>query len=237
MPVAIQCTPGAHALKNPFRFLSTPPPYITCTNCMLYFLSSHSCEQNMGSNSPAKSASSRPYKDIQGYIHAVSEVQIPANPKSSRYFDFTIQENDEKNASDLFHARKQRWAETTGGSTTPYFSQKRRYCEGVEYRMNEYSRIEQAKNLAFQWKPSNTDESDITVTQLPQSTPNGQSVRLKAKVLFKGDADTVYSKHAKKKPYQMWPGCCWHYWSDHCNSVGKSNRRSWTALLLSLQRT
>lgn len=50
----------------------------------------------MGSNSPAKSASSSPYKDIQGYIHALSEVQIPANPKSSRYFDFTMQENNEK---------------------------------------------------------------------------------------------------------------------------------------------
>lgn len=64
--------------------------------------------------------------------------------------------------------------------------------------MNKYSRIEQAKNLAFQWKPSNTNESDITVTQLLQSTPNGQSVGLKAKVLLKGDADTVYSKHAKR---------------------------------------
>ena len=45
--------------------------------------------------------------------------------------------------------------------------------------MNKYSRIEQAKNLAFQWKASNTDESDITVTQLLQSAPNGQSVGLK----------------------------------------------------------
>ena len=76
--------------------------------------------------------------------------------------------------------------------------QKRRYGEGVEYRMNKYSRIEQAKNLAFQWKASNTDESDITVTQLLQSAPNSQSVGLKAKVLFKGDTETVYSKHAKK---------------------------------------
>lgn len=76
--------------------------------------------------------------------------------------------------------------------------QKRRYGEGVEYRMNKYSRIDQAKNLAFQWKTSNTDESDITVTQLLQSAPNGQSVGLKAKVLFKGDTETVYSKHTKK---------------------------------------
>ena len=62
--------------------------------------------------------------------------------------------------------------------------------------MNKYSRIEQAKNLAFQWKASNTDQSEIT--QILQSAPNGQSVGLKAKVLFKGDKETVYSKHAKK---------------------------------------
>ncbi|CAH3115012.1 unnamed protein product [Pocillopora meandrina] len=62
--------------------------------------------------------------------------------------------------------------------------------------MNKYSRIEQAKNLAFQWKASNTDQSEIT--QILQSALNGQSVGLKAKVLFKGDKETVCSKHAKK---------------------------------------
>ena len=52
-----------------------------------------------------------------------------------------------------------------------------------------------------QWKASNTDQSEIT--QILQSAPNGQSVGLKAKLLFKGDKETVYSKHAKKKPHQM----------------------------------
>ena len=45
------------------------------------------------------------------------------------------------------------------------------------------------------------DRSEIT--QILQSAPNGQSVGLKAKVLFKGDKETVYSKQAKKKPHQM----------------------------------
>ena len=113
--------------------------------------------------------------------------------------------------------------------------QKRRYGDAVEYKMNKYSRIEQAKNLVFQWKASNTDQSEIT--QILQSAPNGQSVGLKAKVLFKGDKETVYSKTREKKPHQIWHCCRWHYWSGNCNSVGKSNRRSWTAQLLSLQRT
>nr|XP_058960511.1 uncharacterized protein LOC131787418 [Pocillopora verrucosa] len=98
----------------------------------------------MASSSPTKSAASSPYKDGHGYIHSVSEIQIPANPKSARYFDFTIQENQED---------------------TRVIS-------------------------------SNTDQSEIT--QILQSAPNGQSVGLKAKVLFKGDKETVYSKHAKK---------------------------------------
>ena len=81
-------------------------------------------------------------------------------------------------------------------SLTSITPQKRRYGDGVEYKMNKYSRIEQAKNLAFQWKASNTDQSEIT--QILQSALNGQSVGLKAKVLFKGDKETVCSKHAKK---------------------------------------
>ena len=168
-------------------------------------MSSRSLVLKMATNSPTKSASSNSYKDVQGYIHAVSKVQIPANPKSSRYFDFTIQENHEETRvicftpeiKDELKRREEAKLPTSLKNISP---QKRRYGEGVECRMNKYSRIEQAKNLAFQWKTSNTDESDTSVTQLLQSAPNGQSVGLKAKVLFKGDTETVYSKHAKKDP-------------------------------------
>ena len=153
----------------------------------------------MASNSPTKSAASSPYKDVHGYIHSVSEIQIPANPKSARYFDFTIQENQEDTRVICFTAEKKdelkrREEAKLPTSLTSISPQKRRYGDGVEYKMNKYSRIERAKNLAFQWKASNTDQSD----QILQSAPNGQSVGLKAKVLFKGDKETVYSKHAKK---------------------------------------
>ena len=153
----------------------------------------------MASNSPTKSAASSPYKDVHGYIHSVSEIQIPANPKSARYFDFTIQENQEDTRVICFTAEKKdelkrREEAKLPTSLTSISPQKRRYGDGVEYKMNKYSKIERAKNLAFQWKASNTDQSD----QILQSAPNGQSVGLKAKVLFKGDKETVYSKHAKK---------------------------------------
>ena len=87
------------------------------------------------------------------------------------------------------------------GRKPNFLSSQKRYGDGIEYKMNKYSRIEQAKNLAFQWKASNTDQSEIT--QILQSAPNGQSVGLKAKVLFKGDKETVYSKHAKKTSPNM----------------------------------
>ena len=157
----------------------------------------------MASNSPAKSSSSSPYKNVQGYIHAVSEIRTPANPNSSRYFEFTVQENDEKTRVVCFNTEnkvelKRREQHKLPTCLTSISPQKKRYSDGVEYKMNKYSRIEPAKNLEFQWKSSNTNRSEMTVTQLLQSTPNGQSVGLKAKVLFKGEKETVYSKTLKK---------------------------------------
>ena len=61
----------------------------------------------MASSSPTKSAASSPYKDGHGYIHSVSEIQIPANPKSARYFDFTIQENQEDTRVICFLKRRE----------------------------------------------------------------------------------------------------------------------------------
>ena len=88
------------------------------------FVLSRSCVHKMASSSPTKSAASSPYKDVHGYIHSVSEIQIPANPKSARYFDFTIQENQEDTRVICFTAEKKRWAETKGGSQTSYFPHK-----------------------------------------------------------------------------------------------------------------
>ena len=89
-----------HTLVTRARLKSFRPPHVTCariSRAQLCVLSScvRSCVHKMASNSPTKSVASSPYKDVHGYIHSVSEIQIPANPKSARYFDFTIQENQE----------------------------------------------------------------------------------------------------------------------------------------------
>ena len=47
----------------------------------------------MASSSDQKEVS---YKDIQGYIHDVSPVKIPANPRSNRYFDFKFQQGQDQ---------------------------------------------------------------------------------------------------------------------------------------------
>ena len=150
------------------------------------------CLDNMSSYSPTKSASSTPYKDVRVYVHSVSEVKIPANPNSSRYFHFTIQESDDETQVICFTAEKKdelkrREKGKAPTCVTKISPRKRRYGEEEEYKMNKCSRIEQAKNLAFQWQELNTERSEITVAQILQSAPNGQSVGLKAKVIFKGD--------------------------------------------------
>jgi len=157
----------------------------------------------MASNSPAKSGSSAQYRDVHGYVHDVSKVQIPANPKSSRYLTFTIQENEEETRVICFSAEKRDELKRKEEAKLPtcltnVSPQKRRFGEGIEYKMNKYSRIEPAKNLAFQWRATKTAQSEFTVTEILESAQSGQSVGLKGKVLSKGDKETVYSNNMKK---------------------------------------
>ena len=61
----------------------------------------------MASCSPAKfSPKKNAFKDVQGYIHGVSDVKTPANPNSTRYFDFILQEGDEERQVVCFSANK-----------------------------------------------------------------------------------------------------------------------------------
>ena len=46
------------------------------------------------------------FKDVQGYIHGVSDVKTPANPNSTRYFDFILQEGVEERRVVCFNANK-----------------------------------------------------------------------------------------------------------------------------------
>lgn len=147
-------------------------------------------------------ASASPYKDVQGYIHDVSNIETPANPKSSRYFDFKIQEADDETRVVCFNADCQGEVKDKEQCKRPCLltnvsPQKRRFAEGMEYKMNKYSRVTIVKNLAFQWKEG-ADSSETTVKDILESKATGDIVTLKAQVLSKSDVQTVYSRNLRK---------------------------------------
>ena len=46
------------------------------------------------------------YKDVQGYIHDVSPVKIPANLRSNRCFDFKLQQRQDQTGVVCFNAER-----------------------------------------------------------------------------------------------------------------------------------
>ena len=74
---------------------------------------------------------------------------------------------------------------------------KRKFSDEKEYRMNKFSRVTKAKNLAYQWKePERRCENYIK--EILDSKGDSDIVRLKAKVLKKSEATTVYSRLMKR---------------------------------------
>ena len=148
------------------------------------------------------SAKKTAVKDVQGFIHGVSDIKTPANPNSTRYFDFILQEGDEERRVVCFNANKHEEVKQQEKSKLPtnlsnISPQKRRYGEGIEYKMNKFSRLSPAKNLPFQWK-QRAQCSQGTIKEILEKKSIGEVVAVKAKVLSKSDVSSVYS-HAMKK--------------------------------------
>ena len=142
-------------------------------------------------------------KDVQGYIHGVSDVKTPANPNSTRYFDFILQEGDEERQVVCFNANKHDEVKQQEKSKLPVqlsnmSPQKRRYGEGIEYKMSKFSRLTPAKNLPFQWKQWE-QSSQGTVKEILENKSNGKVVALKAKVLSKSEVSSIHSHMMKKE--------------------------------------
>ena len=121
-------------------------------------MASPSSSGNYSNDSPT-------YKDVQGYVHRVSDFKVPANSKSSRYFEFKIQEGDEETRVVCFNAEYQGQVRQKEQSKSPCHltnvsPQKRHYSEGTEFKMNKFSRIETPKNIPFPWK----EVSDLQVS-------------------------------------------------------------------------
>lgn len=158
----------------------------------------------MASCSPDKfSPKKNAFKDVQGYIHGVSDVKTPANPNSTRYFDFILQEGDEERRVVCFNANKHDEVKQQEKSKLPVHlsnmsPQKRRYGEGIEYKMSKFSRLTPAKNLPFQWKEW-AQSSQGTIKEILENKSNGEIVSLKAKALSKSDVSSVHSHVMKKE--------------------------------------
>ena len=140
---------------------------------------------------------------MQGYIHDVSDVKTPANPHSTRYFDFILQEGDEERRVVCFNANKHDEVKQQEKSKLPVHlsnmrPHKRRYGEGMEYKMNKFSRLTPAKNLPFQWK-ERAQSSQGTIKEILENKGNGEVVALKSKVLSKSEVSSVHSHVMKKE--------------------------------------
>ena len=140
--------------------------------------------------------------DVEGYIHEVSEVKIPA--WGSRYFDFKIQEREENRRVVCFSPDKRDGMKEKEISKSPVrllslSPQKRKYePDSTEYKYTNYSKVMVTKNLAFPWKGIPGAEKEVSVKEILDCS-TGDVVSLKAKVVSKGDTQTIYSSAMRKE--------------------------------------
>ena len=144
-------------------------------------------------------------KDIEGYVHEVSQLKIPRSGTANRYFDFTIQEKEQTRRVCCFNPNQRDDIKEKELNKSPVrlmnvSPQKRKYVpDTTEYRFNNYSKITVVKNLAFPWKdvPKETS-NETTIKDILNETGEGQFVSVKAKVMFKGESETVFSTAQNK---------------------------------------
>ena len=154
----------------------------------------------LSSGSPTK----RKYKDIEGYIHTVSEIKIPSS--GNRYFDFKIQEKEEVSRVVCFSPDKHKKLKDQQTSKTPVriltvSPQKSRFQPDVEeYKLYIFSQVQDAKNLSFRWKDvTGQVAKDPSLQQILQHSTVGNIVSVKARVLSKGQTTTVTSRSTGKE--------------------------------------
>ncbi|CAB4028847.1 Hypothetical predicted protein [Paramuricea clavata] len=109
------------------------------------------------------------YKDVQGYVHSVSDVKVPANSKSSRYFDFKMQQGDEET---------------------------RVVCFNAEYQ-GQLRQKEQSKSPCRLTNEA-SDLQVTTIKEVLENKINGNIVTLKARMVTKSNVQTVFSRNMQK---------------------------------------
>ena len=148
----------------------------------------------------ASGSKSSPKKDVEGFVHQVSEVKIPAG--GSRYVDFTLQERDERHRVVCFYPEKREDLKQKEGSKAPVrilnvSLQKRKFQpDNVEYKLERFLKVQVTKNLSFPWKDQCSAEA--TVKDIMDSGKEGEMISLTCKGMSKSETQSVFS-HALKK--------------------------------------
>lgn len=148
----------------------------------------------------ASGSKSSPKKDIEGFVHEVSDVKIPMG--GSRYSDFTLQERDDSHRVACFYPEKREDLKEKEESKSPVHilnvsPQKRKFQpDTVKYKLEWFSKVQVTKNLAFPWKGQCTVEATVKI--IMDSGKDGKMVWLRCRIMSKSESQRVFS-HAFKK--------------------------------------
>ena len=150
------------------------------------------------------SPTKREYKDIEGYIHAVSEIKNPSS--GNRYFDFKIQEKEDVSRVVCFSPDKQKRLKDQEKSKTPVrlftvSPQKSRFQPDVEeYKLYNFSQLQEAKNLSFRWKDVKQQTTkDPSIQHIVEHSNVGDIVSVRARVISKGQTRLLLHVPTGKK--------------------------------------
>ena len=151
----------------------------------------------------SKSSDEKKLANVDVYIHAVSEVKSSAS--GVRYFDFKIQERDENRRAVCFSPEKRDAIKEKEECKSPVrllniSPQKRKFePDTTEYKLTNQSKIMVTKNLTFPWANMAEFSKELAIQDIYDKMTTGDIVSIKAKVVWKGDTEIVYSRSMRKE--------------------------------------
>jgi hypothetical protein len=133
----------------------------------------------------SRSKEEQKLENVDGYIHAVSGVKN--SPSGVRYFDFKIQERDEKRRAVCFSPDKRDAIKEKEECKSPVrllnvSPQKRKFePDATEYKLTHQSKVVVTKNLSFPWADLLASNKKLTVRNIHETMMTGDIVSIKAK--------------------------------------------------------
>jgi hypothetical protein len=154
----------------------------------------------------SSSKSAEKVKNVNGYIHELSEIQI-GKTTGNRYFDFKVQEDEsEFTRVACFSPEKRDVLKRKQESKDPVrlmnvSPQKKKYKPDIkEYTMGKYSSVVDGDSLYFPWKLSpGADTNPVSIEDIFGKKEVGESIWSRGKVVSISDPYSVYSSVMEKK--------------------------------------